>query len=74
MATLTADIHEHAATEPAEVRRPESLDDLVAGAWRSLAVSRSAACPVCREALTPRYSAGSRPVGGRCGGCGSELA
>ncbi len=55
-------------------RRP-TLEDIVAPVWAAVAAGRSASCPVCGGAMTPRYGAsGSRPLGGRCGDCGSALA
>jgi hypothetical protein len=51
-----------------------TLDDLLSGAWESLAAGSSTACPVCSGALEPRWSAGAGIVGGRCGSCASELS
>ena len=52
-----------------------TLDDLLSGAWEGLtAAVSSTACPVCRGALEPRWSAGAGVVGGRCRDCGSELS
>jgi hypothetical protein len=51
-----------------------TLDDLVVGAWEGLAAHRTVACLACGEAMTPRYSAGPVPVGGRCRGCGTTIA
>ena len=52
-----------------------TLDDLVVGVWEGLAASRTVACLACGEAsMTPRYSAGPVPVGGRCRNCGTTIA
>jgi hypothetical protein len=52
---------------------PQTLDDLLSHAWEGLLTAAPAACPVCHAEMTPRWSAGAGVVGGRCGGCGSEL-
>ena len=41
-----------------------TLEDLVLGAWEDLAVSGTADCPVCGNALQPRG----------CASCGSGLS
>jgi hypothetical protein len=51
-----------------------TLDALVSAAWDGLASAASAPCPVCGTQMDPRWSAGAGVVGGRCGGCGAELA
>lgn len=51
-----------------------TLDDLMAEAWAGLRTGSSIACPVCESAMEPRWSAGAGVVGGRCRGCGSEVA
>jgi hypothetical protein len=51
-----------------------TLDDLIVGVWEGLAAHRTVACPACGEAMTPRYSAGPAPVGGRCGSCRTTIA
>jgi hypothetical protein len=51
-----------------------TLDDLVVGVWEGLVAHSTVACPACSEAMTPRYSAGPAPVGGRCTGCGTTIA
>jgi len=51
-----------------------TLDDLVVGVWEGLAAHRTVACLACGEAMTPRYSAGPAPVGGRCRSCGTTIA
>ena len=60
-----------------DVRRCDdaaSLADRIAGAWEQLAHGRTADCPLCSDALRPRWSAGAGVVGGRCDGCASELS
>ena len=82
MATLTADRHQlqRSLLDPHEedrrvMPRPRrtTLDDLVSGTWDELLRTHAAACLVCGSDLTPRWSAGARPVAAKCGGCGSEL-
>ena len=51
-----------------------TLDDLIAGTWSALLVSRAAACLVCGGDVTPRYGSGPHPVGGTCRSCGTEIA
>src|SRR4051812_39886282 len=51
-----------------------TLDDLIVGVWEGLAAHRTVACPACGEAMTPRYSAGPAPVGGRCSSCRTTIA
>jgi hypothetical protein len=51
-----------------------TLDDLVVGVWEGLTAHRTVACLACGEAMTPRYSAGPAPVGGRCTSCGTTIA
>jgi hypothetical protein len=50
-----------------------TLDDLVVGVWEGLAAHRTVACLACGEAMSPRYSAGPVPVGGRCRSCGTTI-
>lgn len=52
----------------------ESLEDRIGAVWAALMTGRLASCPICGGDLAPRYSAGARPVGGRCRSCGTELA
>ena len=54
--------------------RGRTLEDLVHDTWGALLTGARPACPVCATELTPRESAGSGVVGGRCDGCGSSLA
>jgi hypothetical protein len=54
-------------------REGPTLEDVLSGAWEDLIAHRTATCPVCDGAMTPRYGSGPSAVGGRCGGCGSEL-
>jgi hypothetical protein len=51
-----------------------TLDDVLVGVWEGLSAHRTVACPACGEAMTPRYGAGSAPVGGRCGRCRTTIA
>jgi DnaJ-class molecular chaperone len=50
-----------------------TLDDLLVGVWEGLSSHHTVTCPVCSGKMTPRYGSGARPVGGRCGRCGSTL-
>jgi len=63
-----------AATPLAASPHRETLEDLIAATWGGLLASHAAACPMCGGDLAPRYSAGARPVGGRCRSCGTELS
>ena len=69
MATLALDIPERSTVEASP-----TLDDLIVGAWSTLAVGHAASCPICDGDLVPRYGSGPHPVGGACRSCGSELA
>ncbi len=51
-----------------------TLEDLVLGAWEELAVAHTASCPLCAGPLVPRFGAGARPVGARCGSCAAEVS
>jgi len=51
-----------------------TLDDLVAGTWDALAVTHAAACLVCGDDLTPRWSSGPHPVAASCKSCGSQFS
>ena len=51
-----------------------TLDELLVGVWEGLAVHRPQPCPVCSGQMEPVYGAHARPLGGRCGSCGSKLA
>lgn len=65
----------HARGPRAQQSGGATLDDLIVGAWEGLAAHRTVACLACGEAsMTPRYSAGPAPVGGRCTSCGTTLA
>jgi hypothetical protein len=66
------DLHAHQSM--AQQGGGPTLDDLVVGVWEGLAAHRTVACLACGEAMTPRYSAGPAPVGGRCRSCGSTIA
>jgi hypothetical protein len=61
------------APPAAEARGRRTLDELIVGVWEDLSAHRPAGCPVCGEAMRPRYGSGPAPVGGRCTGCGSTL-
>jgi hypothetical protein len=63
------------APEPTaqQTGRP-TLDDLIVGDWEGLTAHRTVACLLCGEAMTPRYSAGPAPVGGRCRSCRTTIA
>jgi hypothetical protein len=62
--------------DPAAASQPrrQTLEDRIGGTWDALVTSHTAACPLCGGELTPRYSAGARPVGGRCRSCATELS
>jgi hypothetical protein len=63
------------ALEPEGLHRDgPTLDDLLVGVWEGLVAHRTVACPACGEAMTPRYSAGPAPVGGRCTSCSTTIA
>jgi len=51
-----------------------TLDELLVGVWEGLRSDRTAACPVCGGAMTPRHGHGPRPVGGGCTSCGATLS
>ena len=63
----------HDAPPAAEGRGRRTLDELIVGVWEDLTAHHAAACPVCGEAMRPRYGSGPAPVGGRCTGCGSTM-
>jgi hypothetical protein len=77
MSTVTLDLDLDVAVDAPgpgdDVCGRPTLDDLVVGAWEGLLAHHPATCPVCSAAMSPRYGSGSRPVGGRCSGCGSTL-
>ena len=50
-----------------------TLDEVIVDAWEGLATGRAVRCPICAGTLSPRFGAGSAPVGGRCEDCGGEL-
>jgi len=47
-----------------------TLDELLAGVWEGLTARAAVPCPVCGEKMEPEYGAHTRPIGGRCSGCG----
>jgi tRNA(Ile2) C34 agmatinyltransferase TiaS len=83
-ATLTFDLFRPSILDPVDdgarvqEQLPEqggglTLDDLIVGVWEDLSAHRTVACPACGEAMTPRYSAGPAPVGGKCRSCGTTI-
>ena len=51
-----------------------TLDEVIVGVWEGLAAHRIVGCPVCGEEMEPEYGAHARPIGGRCGTCGTTLS
>ena len=51
-----------------------TLEDLIIATWTQVQAGPAAPCPVCPGELKPVWSAGARPVGGRCHNCGSRLS
>ena len=51
-----------------------TLEDLIVATWSGIQAGSVALCPVCQSELEPVWSAGARPVGGRCQDCGSRLS
>jgi hypothetical protein len=51
-----------------------TLEDLILATWTQVQTGSAALCPVCQGELEPVWSAGARPVGGRCQDCGSRLS
>jgi hypothetical protein len=51
-----------------------TLDELLAGVWEGLTAQRVVQCPMCAADMSPYYGAHSRPLGGRCRNCGTELS
>jgi hypothetical protein len=66
--------HDHTHQPKVQQDGGPTLDDLIVGVWEGLAAHRTVACPACGEAMTPRYSAGPAPVGGRCRSCRTTIA
>ena len=62
------------APRAAEGRGRRTLDELIVGVWEDLHAHHAATCPMCGEAMMPRYGSGPAPVGGRCASCGTSLA
>ena len=50
-----------------------TLDDVLSGAWEALSRHDPATCPVCGQAMRPRYATGPVPTGGRCTGCQTTI-
>ena len=57
----------------AEGRGRRTLDEIIVGVWEDLHAHHAATCPLCGQAMVPRYSAGPAPVGGRCTACGTAI-
>ena len=77
MATLTAHDPAHPSLldrGPTPQPPRETLEDRIAATWGSLVITHAASCPLCSGELAPRYSAGARPVAGRCRSCDTELS
>jgi hypothetical protein len=51
-----------------------SLDEVISSVWEVLTARQPVECPVCGGEMEPQYAAHSRPISGRCGDCGAELA
>ncbi len=52
----------------------QTVEDLILSAWEGLHDHRTATCPVCAAAMTPRYGAGPGPLAAVCRDCGTELS
>ncbi len=70
---MTTAALDHPVMHFAAQREGRTLEELISGAWEDLTAHRTATCPICSAAMTPRYGSGPSAVGGRCGDCGSEL-
>jgi hypothetical protein len=64
---------EHPSLYEAARREGRTLEEVISGAWEDLAAHRTATCPICTAAMTPRYGSGASAVGGRCSGCAATL-
>jgi hypothetical protein len=70
----TIDLERHAVLAPGLTpREGPTLADVLSGAWEDLIAHRTATCPICDGTMEPRYGSGPSAVGGRCGGCKTEL-
>jgi hypothetical protein len=49
------------------------LDEMLVHLWEGLTAHRLVPCPVCGADMRPQYGVHARPIGGRCGDCGSTL-
>ena len=56
-----------------DVRGGPTLDEVLSGAWEGLAAHQRVPCPMCGGEMGPEYGAHARPIGGRCGSCGTHL-
>ena len=70
----TIDHRDRAVAPQSCPREGPTLEDVLSGAWEDLIAHRTAACPICDGAVTPRYGSGPSPVGGRCADCGTQLS
>ena len=62
-----------ARTGSAQVGGEPTLDAVLSGVWEGLVAHRPADCPLCGGEMRPVYAAHSRPVGGVCQSCGTQL-
>lgn len=51
-----------------------TLEDVIAATWQEIRLGVGTTCPICHGELKPVWSAGPRPVGGRCQDCGARLS
>ena len=52
----------------------ETLDRLVVGGWERLTTRATTPCLLCGGTVEPTYGVQARPIGGRCGDCGTTLS
>ncbi len=74
--TPVADIERPAVLRTVEPVAPrgQTLQDVLCGVWEDLCAHRTATCPICAGAMSPRYGSGPAAVAGRCDDCETELA